>query len=58
MLPPQHRNPDIGVAKGQQIGPKSIHLGLDHHQGAALDQAGVLLINHIAPGSRTLAPSA
>jgi hypothetical protein len=28
------------------------------HLAAALVQAGALLINHIAPGNRTLAPSA
>ena len=33
-------------------------LGKKSHLVAALVQAGALLINHIAPGNRTLAPSA
>ena len=33
-------------------------LGKKSRLAAALVQAGALLINHIAPGNRTLAPSA
>ena len=41
------------------LGPKGgLTLGKKSHLVAALVQAGALLINHIAPGNRTLAPSA
>ncbi len=46
----------------RMIGPTrakgGLTLGKKSHLVAALVQAGALLINHIAPGNRTLAPSA
>jgi hypothetical protein len=38
--------------------PKADSRTAKSHLVAALVQAGALLINHIAPGNRTLAPSA